>query len=77
MAAEIGGAPARVIGREQLFADAFSRSGLYSDQWWDVFSDGQRFLMMQRFGGQAPSAISILVNWQQAASQERGGGERE
>ena len=77
MAAEIGSAPARIIGREQLFADAFIRSPTLSDQWWDVFSDGRRFIMMQPVRRQAPRSISIVVNWQQAAALQRGGGERE
>jgi hypothetical protein len=77
MAAEIGGTPIGIVRRDQLFLDSFDRSPGVSDQWWDSFADDQRFLMLRSERRQAPSTISILVNWQEAAALQRSGAARE
>jgi hypothetical protein len=55
------GAEFGVGGERRLFEAPFARIG---QSWYDVASDGQRFLVNLRGDGQpAPPPLTLVVNW--------------
>jgi hypothetical protein len=61
MSADIAGSPLRVTRRDSLFADLFAR-GSPRGRNWDVFPDGNEFLMLRR-PESATTGIFVMLNW--------------
>jgi serine/threonine-protein kinase len=70
MSAEIGGSPLRVIRRDSLFADPFTRSR-GAGRNWDVFPDGKEFLMV-RPPQSTTTGVFVVLNWPQLKLSQPG-----
>jgi len=71
MSADIGVSPLRVIRRDSLFADAFTRTRAVGRNW-DVFPDGKEFLMI-RPQQSTTTGVFVVLNWLQLKMSVAGG----
>jgi hypothetical protein len=71
MSAEIGGSPLRVGRRDSLFADPFTHARVVGRNW-DVFPDGQEFLMV-RTPQSTTTGLFVVLNWPQLKVSAAGG----
>ncbi|MEX2180820.1 MAG: protein kinase [Gemmatimonadaceae bacterium] len=61
MSVPLGGSPLQVIRRDSLFVDSYTEN--VSSRFWDIFPDGQSFLMLKAPTRLEISTVDVLLNW--------------
>jgi eukaryotic-like serine/threonine-protein kinase len=66
MSVDVASGASGAAGRPRiLFQTAVFGGGPTLNNWyWDVTSDGQRFLINTVTGGAEPAAVNVILNWQ-------------